>query len=503
MKSVGEVMAIGRTFKEAMGKALRSLEIGKHGFVDCGLGVDNTDTDTDKEQTKRIKIKIKDKLTTNSWDRLWYIAEGFRVGMDLDEIFSLTKIDRWFLYNLQQIIICENEIKEEALNSKEDSITPDTVRNAKQMGLSDIRIAQLINKTEEDVRNIRKLHNIRPVFKKVDTCAAEFKAYTPYLYSTYETECEAEPTDKKKIIILGSGPNRIGQGIEFDYCCVHSVMALRELGYETIMINCNPETVSTDYDTSDRLYFEPLSFEDVFEIIDKEKPEGIIVQFGGQTPLKLAVPLENAGVKILGTSPESIDRAENRELFSKMLKKLGIMQPENGMAKSFEDARKVAKKIKYPVLIRPSYVLGGQAMCIAYDDEELELFIENASNVSPGHPVLIDKFLEDAIEVDVDAICDGTEVFIGGIMEHIEEAGVHSGDSACSIPPFSINNTLIDEIKKQTMSIALELNVFGIINIQFAIRNESIYVLEVNPRASRTVPFVQQGHKHSTCKNSN
>ncbi|MGR3220317.1 MAG: carbamoyl-phosphate synthase large subunit [Candidatus Anammoxibacter sp.] len=479
MKSVGEVMAIGRTFKESIGKALRSLEIGRCGFTDCGM----------KDDDDKIAI-IKEKFATNSWERLWYVAEAMRFGMSLDEIYESTKIDKWFLFNIKQIIDCELQIKEESVNSQ--SISHDALKEAKQYGISDMRIAQLIGKKEEEIRELRKSYNIRPVFKHVDTCAAEFKAYTPYLYSTYESECEADPTDKKKVIILGSGPNRIGQGIEFDYCCVHAVMALKELGYETIMVNCNPETVSTDYDTSDRLYFEPLTFEDVMEIIEKENPMGVIVQFGGQTPLKLAAPLENAGVKILGTSPDNIDRAENRERFSAMLKKLGLKQPENGMAQSFEEAKKIAGKIVYPVLIRPSYVLGGQAMCIAYDDEELEQFVALATDVSPGHPVLIDKFLEDAIEVDVDAICDGKDVFVGGVMEHIEEAGIHSGDSACSLPPYSISDSLVEEIKRQTVSIALELDVLGIINIQYAIRKEEVYVIEVNPRASRTVPFVSK-----------
>ena len=479
MKSVGEVMAIGRTFKESLGKALRSLEIGRYGFTDCGLK--NGDNNSEV---------IKEKIVSNSWDRLWYVAEAMRSGMCIDEIFELSKIDKWFLFNINQIIDCESRIVK-ALSSNHN-LDHDTFLEAKQYGISDMRIAQLLDKTEKEITDLRKSYNIRPVFKRVDTCAAEFKAYTPYLYSTYEIECEAETTNKKKVIILGSGPNRIGQGIEFDYCCVHAVMALNELGYETIMINCNPETVSTDYDTSDRLYFEPLTFEDVLEIVEKENPTGVIVQFGGQTPLKLAVSLENAGVKILGTSPKSIDRAEDREKFSSMLKKLGLKQPDNGMARSFEEAKGIASKIIYPVLIRPSYVLGGQAMCIAYDDEELEQFIEHATSVSPGHPVLIDKFLEDATEIDVDAICDGKEVFIGGVMEHIEEAGIHSGDSACSLPPYSISNTLINEIKRQTKSIALELNVYGIINIQFAIRKGTIYVIEVNPRASRTVPFVSK-----------
>ena len=492
MKSVGEVMAIGRTFKEALGKAIRSMENDCYGFVEYNL--DGTGIDANNKNSREgILATLTDNLVKNTWDKMWYIADAFRFGMSLDEIYDLTKIDRWFLFNMKQIIDFELYIKNRTTElGITEALTPDTLLQAKQYGLSDHRLAQLTVSTEEEISGLREKYNIHPVFKRVDTCAAEFKAYTPYLYSTYETECEAEPTDKKKVIILGSGPNRIGQGIEFDYCCVHAVMAFRELNYETIMINCNPETVSTDYDTSDRLYFEPLTFEDVIEIVKKEKPDGVIVQFGGQTPLKLAFPLENAGVKILGTSPESIDRAEDREKFSSMLDKLGIKQTENGIARSFEEASTIASRVSYPVLIRPSYVLGGRAMCIVYDVNELEQYITAATNVSPGHPVLIDKFLEDAIEVDVDAICDGKSVFIGGVMEHIEEAGVHSGDSACSLPPFSIDDSLILEIEKQTTAIALELNVLGIINIQYAIKNNEIYILEVNPRASRTIPFVSK-----------
>lgn len=496
MKSVGEVMAIGRTFKESIGKAIRSLEIDRYGFSDSGLGIKGNGSDNE-ESVIALKDVIKDKLSKNSWDRLWYIADGMRLGMSIDSLYELTKIDRWFLRNIKQVVDLELQISKECSVGTSPCreckpIDTDTLRKAKEYGISDRRLAHLLDITEEEIRELRKAYNIRPVYKRVDTCAAEFKAYTPYLYSTYETECEAEPSDKKKIIILGSGPNRIGQGIEFDYCCVHAVMAFRELGFETIMVNCNPETVSTDYDTSDRLYFEPLTLEDVLEIIEKEKPEGVVVQFGGQTPLKLAVPLEKAGVKILGTSPASIDRAEDREKFSAMIEKLGLKQPENGMARSFEEAKKIASKIAYPVLTRPSYVLGGQAMRVVYDDDEMEMYISNAANVSPGQPVLIDKFLEDAAELDVDAICDGKEVFVGGVMEHIEEAGIHSGDSACSLPPYSIKGELIDEIKRQTRSIALELNVLGVINIQYAIKGNNVYVIEVNPRASRTIPFVSK-----------
>ncbi|MBI4007907.1 MAG: carbamoyl-phosphate synthase large subunit, partial [Planctomycetes bacterium] len=412
--------------------------------------------------------------------------DGLRIGMSPDEIYELTKIDSWFLYNIKQILDLEEEIRHHPLPP------PDLLRVAKEYGLSDIRIAELSSTDEGTIRNTRHKFNIKPVFKRVDTCAAEFKAFTPYLYSTYETECEAESTSRKKVMILGSGPNRIGQGIEFDYCCVHAVMALREIGYETIMVNCNPETVSTDYDTSDRLYFEPLTFEDVLAIVEKEKPEGVIVQFGGQTPLKLALPLEKEGVRILGTSPDDIDRAEDRERFANVLRKLDLKQPDNGCARSLKEAEKIAAQITYPVLVRPSYVLGGRAMAIIYDKGELEEYVHRAVRVSPEHPILIDKFLQDAIEIDVDAVCDKKDVFIGGVMEHIEEAGIHSGDSACSLPPYSLGKDLIKEIECQTKTLALELNVTGLINIQYAIKNGVVYVLEVNPRASRTIPFVSK-----------
>ena len=480
MKSVGEVMAIGRTFKESLGKAVRSLEIGRYGLDEHHSKADMNDSEK--------KEFIKEHLLSPSWDRLWSVVDGMRMGMDIDELHEITMIDKWFLYNLKQILELEEEIK----NQPEPLADPSLLKKAKQYGISDIRLANLLNTTESDVRNYRRKNGIRPVFKMVDTCAAEFQAYTPYLYSTYETECEANPTSKKKIIILGSGPNRIGQGIEFDYCCVHGVLALKEMGFETIMINCNPETVSTDYDISDRLYFEPLTFEDVMEIVEKEKPEGVIVQFGGQTPLKLAVPLANAGVKVLGTSPDSIDMAEDRERFAALLSRLNLLQPDNGNARSFTEAEQVAASIGYPVLIRPSYVLGGRAMRVVFDEGELEEYMTHAVDVSPEHPVLIDRFLEGAIEIDVDAVCDGEEVFIGGIMEHIEEAGVHSGDSACSLPPYSIKEEVIETIRSQTQALALELNVLGIINIQFAVKDDVVYVLEVNPRGSRTIPFVSK-----------
>lgn len=494
MKSVGEVMAIGRTFKEAIGKAIRSLESGRYGFESLWP------PGSDKWATEQRYEFLRTKLMIPNPDRLWHIADAIRFGMSLDEIFKWTHIDRWFLYNIKQILDMEVGIKQHCKGER--PFAPQDVNGfkfdremlteAKQYGYSDKYLARLCNVDEKTVRTYRQKEAIRPVYKHIDTCAAEFKAFTPYLYSTYEGACEAEPTNKKKVIILGSGPNRIGQGIEFDYCCVHGVFALRELGYETIMVNCNPETVSTDYDISDRLYFEPLTLEDVLEIIDKERPEGIIVQFGGQTPLKLAVPLEKEGVRILGTSPESIDIAEDRERFAALMNRLNLRQPENGCARSATEAKVIACKIGYPVLLRPSYVLGGRAMRIVYDETGLEEYITHAVHVSPEHPVLIDRFLEDAIEVDVDAICDGKEVLIGGVMEHIEEAGIHSGDSACSLPPYSIGNDIIDELEKQTRVIALALNVVGLINIQYAIKDKMVYVLEVNPRASRTVPFVSK-----------
>lgn len=499
MKSVGEVMAIGRTFKEAIGKAIRSLESGRYGFESLWpAGSDKWSTD------QRYEF-LRTKLMIPNPDRLWHIADALRLGMSLDEIFRWTHIDRWFLYNIKQVLDVEGEIRQKCSSGKGEqqfsstsqagngfSLDKELLTRAKQCGYSDNYLARLYNVDEKAVRAYRQKEAIRPVFKHVDTCAAEFKAFTPYLYSTYEGSCEAEPTQKKKVVILGSGPNRIGQGVEFDYCCVHGVFALRELGYETIMVNCNPETVSTDYDTSDRLYFESLTLEDVLEIIDKEKPEGVIVQFGGQTPLKLAIPLEKEGVKILGTSPESIDIAEDRERFAALMNRLNLRQPENGCARSAAEAKVTACKIGYPVLLRPSYVLGGRAMRIVYDEAGVEEYITHAVHVSPEHPVLIDRFLEDAIEIDVDAICDGEDVLIGGVMEHIEEAGIHSGDSACSLPPYSIGNDSIDELKKQTRIIALALNVTGLINIQYAIKDKMVYVLEVNPRASRTVPFVSK-----------
>ncbi len=516
MKSVGEVMSIGRTFKESLQKALRSLEIDSFGFDFIDAGID----------------EIKAKLKIPNAERIWNIAQALRQGISIEEIHELTWIDPWFLNNIRQIVEMEGRLKEikrisdsENEKTKEDEnlstsqllnfLTSDVLRKAKEYGFSDKRIAELIGKTEADIRRLRNELKIKPVYKLVDTCAAEFEAYTPYLYSTYEklfssvhgsrftvhgTECESNPTNRKKVIILGSGPNRIGQGIEFDYCCVHAVFALKELGYETIMINCNPETVSTDYDTADRLYFEPLTIEDVLSIIDLEKPEGVIVQFGGQTPLKLAVPLEKEGVKILGTSPDSIDRAEDRKRFKELLHKLNLKQPDSGTAMSCEEAVAVANKIGYPVMVRPSYVLGGRAMEIVYDETSLIDYMKRAVKASPEHPILIDKYLEDAIEVDVDAISDGVDVVIGGVMEHIEEAGIHSGDSACSLPPYSLSYDIVDEIKNQAKALASEINVIGLMNVQFAVkrteqhgtRDYEIYILEVNPRASRTIPYVSK-----------
>jgi carbamoyl-phosphate synthase large subunit len=504
MKSVGEVMSIGRTFKESFQKAVRSLEIGSYGFESKVGAYGHTPL--------QEKDKIIEKLRIPNWERLWYIGDALRTGFSIDEIFEITKIDRWFLEQIKEIIEFENELV--------GAIHELPLRRAKELGFSDKRLAVLTGTDEAKIRQMRKESGIEPVFKRVDTCAAEFEAYTPYLYSTYErpyyrvqgfegsrvqatapgplgplppvSECEAKATARKKIMILGGGPNRIGQGIEFDYCCVHASFALKEDGFETIIVNCNPETVSTDYDTSDRLYFEPLTFEDVMNVVEKERPDGVIVQFGGQTPLKLAVPLERAGVNIIGTSPDSIDRAEDRERFAELLNKLGLKQAENGIARSPDEAVAVAERIGYPVMVRPSYVLGGRAMEIVYDSEALLSYMQRAVKASPEHPVLIDRFLNDAIEVDVDCISDGETVVIGGIMEHIEEAGIHSGDSACSLPPYSLEDPVIEGIARQTKALARELKVIGLMNVQFAIKDSDVYVLEVNPRASRTIPFVSK-----------
>lgn len=478
MKSVGEAMAIGRTFKEALQKSIRSLEIDRY-----GLGADGKD-DIREEL-------LNNKLSIPNQDRVFYIKLAFEIGKSVDEIYDCTKIDPWFLNNIKQLVDFEKEFK--SYNIK--NITREKLYEAKRMGYSDIQLSYLCRCSEQEIKSLRNKWNINSTFKTVDTCAAEFEAYTPYYYSTYESESEEKQSQKKKVVILGSGPNRIGQGIEFDYCCVHASFALHEEGFETIMINCNPETVSTDYDTSDRLYFEPLTFEDVMNIIEAEKPYGVIVQFGGQTPLKLALKLHEAGVNILGTSPDSIDLAEDRKRFGAMLEKLKIPQPENGTAFNIDEAKKIASVIGYPLLVRPSYVLGGRAMNIVYTEESLVNYVRDAAMVSFDHPILIDKFLEGAVEVDVDAIFDGKGLFIGGIMEHIEEAGIHSGDSACVLPPFTLKEDVINTIKDYTYKIAKKLKVIGLINIQYAVKNSKVYVLEANPRASRTVPFVSKSIK--------
>ncbi len=501
MKSVGEVMAIGRTFKEALQKGLRGLETGISGFA-------RTDLDDSR---------IKEKLLNPDPDRIFYVKRALDLGWSHPEVFRMTGIDPWFLDQIQQIVELERRIIElggavshppdPPLASREsiplrsqpvasgrglDGLDHSLLRQAKRMGFSDARIGQLTGATEAEVRRRRKAAGIVPVYKRVDTCAAEFVSHTPYLYSTYEQECEADPTDRKKVVILGSGPNRIGQGIEFDYCCCHASFAFKEEGYETIMINCNPETVSTDYDTSDRLYFEPLGFEDVMNILELEKPEGVVIQFGGQTPLRLALPLQRAGVKILGTSPDAIDLAEDRKRFSALLHELDIPQPESGTATSTEEAQVVARRIGYPVLVRPSYVLGGRAMAIVYDDQSLERYAREAVKASPEHPILVDRFLEDAFEVDVDALADGERVVIGGILQHIEQAGIHSGDSAMVLPTYKITPEHLETIRRHTRRLGLALGVRGLMNVQYAIKNDVVYVLEVNPRASRTTPFVSK-----------
>lgn len=472
MKSVGEVMAMGRTFQESFQKALRGLEVG----VD-GLNQKTTDRET-----------LEKELGEPGPERIWYVGDAFENGFTLEEVHNLTKIDPWFLAQIKDIVDKEMELDDRAL----DSIDADELRTLKRKGFSDRRLAKLLKSTEKDVRAKRHALGVRPVYKRVDTCAAEFASNTAYMYSTYEEECESLPTSKKKIMVLGGGPNRIGQGIEFDYCCVHAALALREDGYETIMVNCNPETVSTDYDTSDRLYFEPLTLEDVLEIVAIEKPVGVIVQFGGQTPLKLARDLEANGVPIIGTSPDMIDAAEDRERFQKLLHDLGLKQPPNRTARTPEAAIQSADEIGYPLVVRPSYVLGGRAMEIVHEQKDLERYMREAVKVSNDSPVLLDRFLNDATEVDVDALSDGQQVIIGGIMQHIEQAGVHSGDSACSLPPYTLSAALQDELRRQTELMAKALNVVGLMNVQFAIQGETVYVLEVNPRASRTVPFVSK-----------
>lgn len=476
MKSVGEVMAMGRSFQESFQKALRGLEVG----------VDGLDSVTDD------KDRIVKEMGEPGPERIWYVADAFRLGMSVAEVFDITKIDRWFLVQIEEIIKLEQSLSVKSLAD----LNKETLFRLKRKGFSDRRLAKLLNTDQHAVRAFRQALNVRPVYKRVDTCAAEFATNTAYMYSTYEEECESNPSDKKKIMVLGGGPNRIGQGIEFDYCCVHAAFAMREDGYETIMVNCNPETVSTDYDTSDRLYFEPVTLEDVLEIVNIEKPVGVIVQYGGQTPLKLARDLEKAGVPIIGTTPDAIDRAEDRERFQQMLHSLNLKQPPNRTARAPEEAIRLATEIGYPLVVRPSYVLGGRAMEIVHEQSQLERYMREAVKVSNESPVLLDRFLNDAIEVDVDALSDGEDVLIGGIMQHVEQAGVHSGDSACSLPPYSLSDSLQDELRRQTVQMAKALGVKGLMNVQFAVQNteqgEVVYVLEVNPRASRTVPFVSK-----------
>ena len=479
MKSVGEVMAIGRNFQESMQKALRGLEIGATGF----------DEQLDFEQNDDSIIStLKLKLKTPTPERIFYIADALRFGLSVDDVFADTNIDPWFLVQIEDIVHTENQLKTLGMGD----LTPNLLRRLKRKGLSDARIAKLMGVSEKQFRKTRWNMGIYPVYKRVDTCAAEFETSTAYMYSTYDEECEANPSNKDKIMVIGGGPNRIGQGIEFDYCCVHAALAMREDGYETIMVNCNPETVSTDYDTSDRLYFEPITLEDVLEIVRTEQPKGVIVQYGGQTPLKLARSLEQAGVPIIGTSPDAIDRAEDRERFLQMINKLNLRQPNNSIVKSSEEGIREAAKVGYPLVVRPSYVLGGRAMEIVYNEDELKRYLRDAVQASHEAPVLLDHFLDDAIEVDVDCVSDGKEVVIGGIMQHIEQAGVHSGDSACSIPPYSLSDDIQDDMRRQTVAMAKELGVVGLMNVQFAIKGETVYVLEVNPRASRTVPFVSK-----------
>jgi carbamoyl-phosphate synthase large subunit len=472
MKSVGEVMAMGRTFQESFQKALRGLEVGVDGL--------------NQKTTDREKLTVE--LGEPGPDRIWYVGDAFAQGFSLEEVQNLTHIDPWFLTQIKEIVDIELALEKHTLAA----LDRDTLFQLKRKGFSDRRLGWLLDTTETEIRKLRHQLNVRPVYKRVDTCAAEFATNTAYMYSTYEEECEAAPTNAKKIIVLGGGPNRIGQGIEFDYCCVHAAMALSEDGYETIMVNCNPETVSTDYDTSDRLYFEPVTLEDVLEIVDKEKPVGVIVQYGGQTPLKLAKALEANGVPIIGTSPESIDIAEDRERFQKLLHKLDLKQPPNRTARTEAEAMSHASDIGYPLVVRPSYVLGGRAMEIVHEPKDLERYMREAVQVSNDSPVLLDRFLNDAIEVDVDCLSDGKRVYIGGVMEHIEQAGVHSGDSACCLPPYSLSDETVEELKRQTAIMARALNVVGLMNVQFAIQAGTVYVLEVNPRASRTVPYVSK-----------
>ena len=485
MKSVGETMAIGRTFKEALQKGLRGLEIGRAGLIGDGADFSGHDQQT-----------LRQNLATPNSQRIFWVAQAIKGGMSLEEIHQITWIDPWFLHNIKQLVEFSQELDAKrpwgSLVCALDELDADFLRRAKEWGFSDRQLAQATGASEDDVRRRRLALGVGHTYKLVDTCAAEFEAYTPYFYSTYETEDECRASERRKVMILGGGPNRIGQGIEFDYCCVHASFALREMGVESIMVNSNPETVSTDYDTSDKLYFEPLTKEDVLNIIDSERPDGVIVQFGGQTPLNLAVPLERAGAPILGTPPDAIDRAEDRDRFCELLRLLRLRQPDNGTATNVEEAVRIAEKIGYPVVVRPSYVLGGRAMEIVHDRQALEHYMATAVKASPDHPILVDKFLEDAIEVDVDAVCDGELCVVAGIMEHIEQAGVHSGDSACVLPPHTLGPAMIDEIRRATHALAFELGVRGLMNIQFAIQGGLLYLLEVNPRASRTVPFVSK-----------
>ncbi|TDF42161.1 carbamoyl-phosphate synthase large subunit [Alteromonadaceae bacterium M269] len=477
MKSVGEVMAIGRNQQESLQKALRGLEVGVNGFDPI--------IDINDPESKNLIVR---ELREPGAERIWYIADAFRLGMSVDEIFALTNIDRWYLVQIEDLILEEKKVAEMGL----DAIDADYMRQLKRKGFADARLADITEKSEDDVRHLRHELKVFPVYKRVDTCAAEFSTDTAYMYSSYDEECESNPTDREKIMVLGGGPNRIGQGIEFDYCCVHAALAMREDGYETIMVNCNPETVSTDYDTSDRLYFEPVTLEDVLEIVRIEKPKGVIVQYGGQTPLKLARALEANGVPIIGTSPDAIDRAEDRERFQQLVQKLNLKQPANATVSNMEQALIQAEAIGFPLVVRPSYVLGGRAMEIVYDMKDLKRYLNEAVKVSNEAPVLLDRFLDDAIEVDVDAMCDGRHVVIGGIMEHIEQAGVHSGDSACSLPPYSLSAGIQQVMRDQVKAMALELGVVGLMNTQFAVKDGEVYLIEVNPRAARTIPFVSK-----------
>lgn len=485
MKSVGEVMAIGRNQQESLQKALRGLEVGASGF----------DPMVDLEDPEATSI-LRRELKEAGAERIWYIADAFRSGMTMDDVFKLTNIDPWFLVQIEDLLKDEKAVAEKGLAG----LDPVFLRKLKRKGFSDARLAAILGVAESEVRKIRHANNIVPVYKRVDTCAAEFASSTAYMYSSYDDECEANPSDREKIMVIGGGPNRIGQGIEFDYCCVHAALAMREDGYETIMVNCNPETVSTDYDTSDRLYFESITFEDVLEIVRLEKPKGVIVQYGGQTPLKLARALEAAGVPIIGTSPDAIDRSEDRERFQQAVERLGLKQPENATVTNLEQAISKAATIGYPLVVRPSYVLGGRAMEIVYDEVDLRRYMTDAVKVSNDSPVLLDRFLDDAVEVDIDAICDGTDVLIGGIMEHIEQAGVHSGDSGCSLPPYTLSKDIQDRMREQVRKLAFELNVIGLMNTQFAVKDNEIYLIEVNPRASRTVPFVSKATGLSLAK---